>query len=369
MRLYLTAAKPTDSVTDGFLPAARALGCEVTILSDRPEQHPDAIGCDVWDPRAVIDTIAHHHRPDAIFSNSDHLQVETALAAEYFGLPGKDWRACLAAKNKSLTRGRLAEAGVERVWSVRLAPGDPVPADVPYPVVVKPREGVASENVTLVERDLERAVAGMRELPLVVEEYLEGPLRTMETLGDGEATRVLGGFATTLGPLPHFVEERLDWAPSADEHVLRALEALGVGFGACHTEYVVTDKGPRIIEVNYRAIGDHCDFLLADILGVPLFEWILRVHMGEPVSEPPATSGHGCAVSVVADRSGVITEAPPEVEGGGLWHRPLRKVGDRVELTHTNRDYLGVIRAVGPSAEGVRRAVTAFQERHPWVIA
>ncbi|MEU1732478.1 hypothetical protein [Streptosporangium sp. NPDC020145] len=42
MRLYLTALKPTDSVTDGFLPAARALGCDVTVLTDRPEHHRDS---------------------------------------------------------------------------------------------------------------------------------------------------------------------------------------------------------------------------------------------------------------------------------------------------------------------------------------
>ncbi|TMR07957.1 siderophore biosynthesis protein, partial [Nonomuraea turkmeniaca] len=190
MRLYLTALKPTDSVTDGFLPAARALGCEVTILTDRPEQHPDAVACDVRDPRALIDTVEQLGRPDAIFSNSDHLQVETALAAAYFGLPGKDWRACVAAKNKFLMRRKLLEAGVERVRSVRLAPGDPVPGDLPYPVVLKPREGVASEDVILVERDLAGAVAAVRRrrpgAALVVEEYLEGPLRTLETLGDGD---------------------------------------------------------------------------------------------------------------------------------------------------------------------------------------
>ncbi|GAA3110316.1 hypothetical protein [Nonomuraea salmonea] len=203
MRLYLTALKPTDSVTDGFLPAARALGCSVTILTDRPEQHPDAVRCDVRDPRALIDAIEHLGRPDAVFSNSDHLQTETALAAAYFGLPGKDWRACAAAKNKFLMRRALAAAGVEEVFSLRLGPGDPVPERVPYPVVVKPREGVASEDVILVTDDLAAAVAGVRRRrpgeALVVEEYLEGPVRTLETLGDEGGPRVLGGFETTLG--------------------------------------------------------------------------------------------------------------------------------------------------------------------------
>ncbi|NJP96893.1 siderophore biosynthesis protein [Nonomuraea sp. FMUSA5-5] len=378
MRLYLTALKPTDSVTDGFLPAARALGCEVTILTDRPDEHPSAVRCDVRDPRALIDTVEHLGRPDAIFSNSDHLQTETALTAAYFGLPGKDWRACAAAKNKFLMRRRLQEAGIEHVFSVRLGPHDPVPADVPYPVVLKPREGVASEDVLLVESGLERAVAEVRRRrpgeALVVEEYLEGPLRTLETLGDAGGPRVLGGFRTTLGALPYFVEERLDWAPTDEshEHVLAALRALGVGFGACHTEYVVTAAGPRIVEVNYRVIGDHCDFLLGDVLGVPLFEWILEVHLGAPVPAVPEISRFGAAVSLVADRAGVIKDAPgPEsVELGDvrLWHRPLRAVGEVVTLTHTNRDYLGVLRAVGPSPQQVDAAIEEYRAARPWVV-
>ncbi|WP_188192403.1 siderophore biosynthesis protein [Nonomuraea sp. SYSU D8015] len=377
MRLYLTALKPTDSVTDGFLPAARALGCEVTILTDRPERHPHAVACDVRDPRALIDAIEQLGRPDAIFSNSDHLQAETALAAAYFGLPGKDWRACVAAKNKFLMRRKLLETGIEQVRSVRLAPGDPIPDGLPYPVVVKPREGVASEDVLFVERDLAGAVAEIRRRrpgeALVVEEYLEGPLRTLETLGDGDEVRVLGGFETTLGPLPYFVEERLDWTPrQEDGHVLAALRALGVGFGACHTEYVLTAGGPRVIEVNYRVIGDHCDFLMGDVLGVPLFEWILRVHLGESLPAMPAVSRHGSAVSVVADRAGTIKAGPEReyVERGEvrLWHRPLRDVGDVVFVTHTNRDYLGVIRAVGPDRARVDAAVEEYRAARPWVI-
>lgn len=424
MRLYLTALRPTDSVTDGFLPAAHALGCDVTILTDQPERHvatgAEVLHCDVRDARAVIDIIAHHHPPDAVFSNSDHIQAETALAAAYFGLPGKDWRACVSAKNKALTRRRLAAAGVETVRSVRLAPGDPMPPDPPFPAVVKPREGVASEDVVLV-RDAGELAAAVRDVrsrrpdeTLVVEEYLDGPLHTLETLGDGEDVRVIGGFRTTLGPLPYFVEERLDWEPPpAREHVLRALDTLGVGFGACHTEYVMTPAGPRIIEVNYRVIGDHCDFLLGDLLGVPLFEHILGVHLGAALPAPDGggshrapgppgrdreerdippeaghdpgaavsaepgpgrSSGHGTVLSLVADRPGTVTASPGTVVPAAgdrvrLWHRPLRAVGDRIALSHTNRDYLGIVRAIGPDRADVDAAVAGFTARHPWEIS
>ncbi|GII57028.1 carboxylate--amine ligase [Planotetraspora thailandica] len=389
MRLYLTALNPTDSVTDGFLPAAAALGWDVTVLTDRPDAYPghEAIETDVRDARAVIDAIAGHHRPDVVFSNSDHLQTETALAAAYFDLPAKDWRACATAKNKSLTRRRLA--AVETVRSVRLPPGAEPPPGLPYPAVVKPAMGVASEDVVFVTdgHELAVAVAGIRKRRpsdvLVVEEFLDGPLHTLETLGDGRALRVLGGFRTTLGPLPHFIEERLDWASpgeSPDEysvHVTAALDAVGIGFGACHTEYVVTSDGPRIVEINYRVIGDNCDLLMADILDVPLFEWILRMHAGEPLDTlggPAGQERFGAAVSLVADRPGVVVSAPPESsdttgDGVRIWHKPLRAAGDRVEITHTNRDYLGVVRAVGPDRARVDAAVDDFRAREPWVVA
>ncbi|WP_283135625.1 ATP-grasp domain-containing protein [Rhizohabitans arisaemae] len=393
MRLYITALNPTDSVTDGFIPAARALGCQVTVLTDQPWAHMTAydlfgdvevLSCRPRDFRAVIDVIAHHHPADAVFTNSDHLQAPTALAAEYLGLPGKDWRAATTCKNKALTRRRLAAAGVESVHAVRLAPDDPVTYPGPYPAVVKPREGVASEDVLLVGGDdeLRAAVTAIRARrpadALVVEEYLPGELHTLETLGDGRTMWALGGFRTTLSPPPHFIEERLDWRnEEPQEHVLAALRALGVGFGACHTEYAMTGAGPRIVEVNYRMIGDHCDFLLGDLLGLSVFERDLRLYLGEPLPAegPPAPRGHAVVESVVASRPGTVVAAPPPVADARspagdvrLWHRPLRAPGDQITINRTNRDYLGIIRAIGPDQAATDAAVAGFRDANPWTI-
>jgi hypothetical protein len=35
--MYLTALNPTDSVLDGFLPAASRLDLRVTVLTDQPD--------------------------------------------------------------------------------------------------------------------------------------------------------------------------------------------------------------------------------------------------------------------------------------------------------------------------------------------
>lgn len=389
MRLYLLALNPTDAVSEGFLPAAARLGLDVTVLTDQPaahrRAHPDieVLECDVRDFRAVISRVSTHHRPDAVFTNSDHLQTQASLAAHYFGLPGKDWRAALRCKDKAEMRRRLAAAGVDTGWSTELT--EPVaPGDAPYPCVLKPREGVASEDVVLVDGP-EELVAHAKEIlgrrpgaALLVEEYLPGDLFTLETLGDGHVRHVLGGFRTELSPPPYFIEESLTFVAAHPgpvvAQVLEQLDALGVGFGACHTEFVVHAGRARIIEVNYRAIGDQCDLLLARLLEIPLFEHILRTHLGEPLPADLGARRDGAARLdyPYADRAGTLVAAPQatelNLEGVHLTYRPLRTVGERHELYRTNRDYLGVLRATGTDQPAVDRAVAEFLAARRWEI-
>ncbi|WP_326808442.1 MULTISPECIES: ATP-grasp domain-containing protein [unclassified Streptomyces] len=415
MRLYLLALNPTDSVTEGFLPAAARLGLKVTVLTDQPETHrracpeTEVLECGVRDFRAVITRIATHHPPDAVFTNSDHLQTQAALAADYFGLPAKPWRAALRAKDKAHMRRHLAATGADTVWSTELPAGQdpavltgsdapyprdvpypprdvPSPREVPYPCVVKPREGVASEDVTLVDGPGELALrcaeiqARRPGEALVVEEYLTGPLFTLETLGDGRVRHVLGGFHTELSAPPYFIEERMAFVQAHSEpvvaQVLAQLDALGVGFGVCHTEFVVDEGRARLIEVNYRAIGDQCDLLLAELLDIPLFAHILRTHLGEPLPADLGARTDGAArlEYPCADRAGTLTAAPAAadlvVDGVRLVYRPLREVGERHELYRTNRDFLGVIRATAPGAgqAAVDRAVADFLAAQRWEV-
>jgi len=410
VQIHILALNRTDSLTHGFLPAAQRLGAEVTLLTDAPEQYDGSgagrvVRCNVRDLGSVVGCVSELGRPDAIFTNSDHLQTQTALAAQYFGLPGKPWAAALRTKNKALMRRHLAQRGLDFVASVEIGP-DEDPADLAarplrYPCVLKPREGVASEDVVLVAdsgalAERVREIRGRRPAdPLVAEEFLDGPLHTLETLGSAAGIRVLGGFRTRLSPPPYFVEHGLEWNPvlpaAVRDDVLRQLHALGVGFGACHTEFVRQGDRARLVEVNYRIIGDHCDLMLADLLDEPLFELVLRAHLGEDVaamwitpgncmitagggggSAEGASARHGRVEYVCAQVSGLLHAAPAahDRNGGsvGLRYRPLRQVGHPVDVTHTNRDYLGVLRAIGDDAAAVDRAVADFLATNNWDV-
>lgn len=397
--LFILAHVPTAPVNEGFLPAARALGLAVVLLTDCADAHrthfaqsglpayPDEIvPCDVFNPVAVIDAITRRDgQPAALFSNSDHLQTATAIASSYFGLPGKDWRTTYAAKNKAEMRRRMAQRGIDTLRHAVVCDPAAVAAldDIPMPCIVKPREGVASQQVSLARDRAELAgqCAAVWALhpgqALLLEAYLEGPLYTLETLGDGHTIRALGGFRVTLSPPPHFVELEAVWGtglpPSVEADVLDMIRRFGVGFGACHTEYVLTANGPRLIEINYRSIGDYREFLLRDTLPFPLFEQVLRLHLGQPLPALDVPKRAAWIRYFTATAAGTLRHAPPasqhEVDGMRLTYLPLRKVGDAIELTHSNKDYIGLLRGSGPDTDGLAAAVERTSRTLAWEIA
>lgn len=391
--LILLAHVPTDAVNSGFLPAADRLGLKVVLLTDQPDAHrhyfqdrqlpaypAEIVSCDVFNPLAVINTLSRRaSAPAVIFSNSDHLQTSTAIAAEYFGLPGKQWNVAYLCKNKAQMRLRQNQLGIDSLkYRVINDLSELAENGIAFPCVVKPKEGVASQHVRLVE-DFAALQAQCNLIwdarpgcTLLVEEYLPGPLYTLETLGDGKQLFVLGGFRVSLSPPPNFVELHAEWEtmPPRAHEVVRQITALGVGFGACHTEYVVTPQGPRLIEINYRCIGDHREFLLEQALDIPLFEIILRLHLGEALV-PISTSGTAAEIRYLAAAdSGTITRIPSAF----TWNeqqttvnfRQLRQVGDQIVLSHSNKDYIGVLSGFGGDRSLLKQSIEQLAAGLQW---
>lgn len=386
--LVILTHTPTDAVGLGFLPAAQTLVNRVVIVTDQVAAHhqhfsqpglpaypADIVECDVFNPVAVLDALALMPPLAGVFSNSDHLQTVTALAAAYFDLPGKSWQTCYRAKNKAAMRARLQTLGPDGCWFVELPDRQSLSAlsaEAPFPCVVKPREGVSSLHVERVDsfQDLEAYCDTFWNRqpgqPLLLEAYLEGPVHTLETLGDGQDLVALGGFDVTLSEPPHFVELEARWRPfracdPSMQQMLDQVRAFGVQFGACHSEFVVTSAGPRLIEINYRSVGDGREFLLDRMLGERLFKTVLSLHLGQPLPPmtPPEQVAHVRYLTPPAAGE-VVRAASPRREAcgdGELEFTPLRKLGDEVHLTHSNKDYLGVLRVFASDQTAVDAAL------------
>ncbi|MGV8863140.1 MAG: ATP-grasp domain-containing protein [Pseudomonas sp.] len=385
------------AVTEGFLPAARKRGLSVVLISDHAQEHRRLLAtsdfpaqdllileCDVFNPLAVIELInAHGLRPAAVFSNSDHLQTATAVVAETFDCPGKDWRLCYAAKNKAAMRERLQRMGLPGPWFQVLTAGSVLPEEAPFPLVVKPREGVASLDVRLCHSTRELAdycTQFWQQQPgraLLLEAYMEGPLFTLETLGDGQRLQAIGGFDVSLSPPPHFVELAARWNGSlSTKHragALAQVAAFGINFGVCHSEFILTAEGPVLVEINYRSIGDGREFLLDRLLPQGWFDRILAVHLGEPLVDALPGLAEALVHYLVADTPGRLQQASSSFcyEQDNHWsdYRALREIGDDIHVSHSNKDYLGVLRLIAPDTASLdaRFATTLADLR--WVMA
>ncbi len=380
--LLILSHVPTTAIQEGFLPAARRLGLTVTILTDKPDQdhhHDRVFGCDVFNPLAVVDAVYQHDlRPDALFSNSDHLQASTALAAQFFRLPHKPVQACYLAKHKGQMRRHLQDGVGHEI----LHGPDDLPRAGRFPCVVKPCKGVASLDVRYIETpdQLTRFAGDFWERhpqkPLLVEEFLSGPIYSLETLDH----HFLGGFTCTLTELPYFIETGAAWGlkdvpQSAVDYVMAALSKLGATVGACHTEFVMSPRGPRIIEVNYRSIGDQSDFMLDNLMGGRYFDLVLRTALGErPAIEPVPQDLHSAARYLFAQKAGTLDSIPEarrfRREGCAVHYFPALKAGDEVKLSHSNKDYLALLHVTGPGVEHVERLlaeeVRAVEEALAW---
>jgi biotin carboxylase len=383
------------AVTDGFVPAAQRLGVPVLLLTDHGHahlahfrRHPPAVPlqvleCDVFNPLGVLDLLSTAQlRPRAVFSNSDHLQTSTALVAAALGVPGKDWQVCYAAKNKAAMRQRLRTRGLPAPWFCSLAPGAPLPTQAPWPLIAKPREGVASLDVrhcadtAALQAYLDDFWQRHPQRSVLLEGVLQGPLFTLETLGDGQRLQALGGFDVRLSPPPHFVECEASWRGDPHTPALRQalaqLQAFGIGFGACHSEFILTADGPVLVEINYRSIGDGREFLLDRMFDGRWFDSVLGLHLGQPLPTLRAQREHALVRYYVADAEGTLAMASDDQACNGThWearYRRLRQPGDSIRLSHSNKDYLGALDVLADAAPDLQLALAAAEAQLQWRI-
>ena len=210
----------------------------------------------------------------------------TAYVAEALGLRGGDPAMVWRLRDKAQTRAALADAGVPQPRSVKVKTLDEALAAariVGYPAILKPRGLGASLGVVRVEDpgQLREMFAFTRDTrapdpvvyasdhPVLVEQCVTGEEISVDSVvQDGKVTplflaRKVVGYPPYAEEIGHYVDAG---DPLLTEPVLTTLlqqthTALGFRDGWTHTEYMLTDTGPQLIEVNGRLGGDMIPYL------------------------------------------------------------------------------------------------------------
>ena len=358
-----------------FCAAARDLGLRPVLLARDPGRYPyvaadgvDSVVVDTDDVRAVLAACAALPcEVVGVTSSSEYFVGTASEVARELGLPHQDPDAVRACRDKHTQRSRLRDAGVPGPgYDAAATPDAAVAAAsaMTLPVVVKPASGSGSIATRLCATldEVRAAASTALRLPgqpvVVIEEYLDGPEFSVETL-DGQ---VVGITAKHLGPHPHFVEIGHDFpAPLPPDltaalgtAALEALAALGLGWGAAHVELRLTADGPRIVEVNPRLAGGMIPRLVDEALGVDLIAHLVASTVGRPRPLRPTRDAAASIRFLVAAADGRlvrITGADEARRLPGVVDVVLtRAPGQEIVLRHSFQDRLGFV--IAAAADG-----------------
>jgi biotin carboxylase len=394
-RLLLVLPTATYRAGD-FLAAARTLGAEVVVASERRlvSLGGAQLTLDLRRPEAAAEAIAAaaKQRPlDAVVAVDDQGVRVAALAAERLGLPGNRLQAVAATRDKAAMRRALAGARVPQPEHRTVGPSDDaaaVAAEVGLPCVVKPLSLSASRGVIRADDPQAAAAAVARvrailaeagedpEAPLLIERYVPGAELAVEGLLRAGALETLAVFDKP-DPLegPYF-EETIFTTPSrlpgeivaaVTRTTADACAALGLREGPIHAELRVHSGHVWMLELAARSIGGLCARSLRFGVGMSLEEVILRHALGLPLRGLRREEAASGVMMLPIPRAGVLREvrgqddarAVPGIAGLeiSIGHgRPVRPLpdGDR---------YLGFLFARGETPAQVEHALRAAHER------
>ncbi|WP_198035149.1 ATP-grasp domain-containing protein [Streptacidiphilus rugosus] len=351
-------------------------------LADVAAHSADLLHVDFEDEAAlralVRETALAHDVAHILHLGQEATMLAVVEEAEALGLAVNPVRAVRFLNDKALTRQLLAERGLSPVRTAVAATAGEVPALMEafgYPAVVKPTRLAGSAAVRLVHgpEDLGAWRGEIDDFgyqgPVVLEEYLEGPEFSVETLSAGGVHQVVGITAKRVTDGPLFVETGqlfpaplpADTARDVRELVVALLDAAGHRFGPAHTEIILTAAGPRVVESQARLGGDRIPQLIRIATGFDIEAAIFEALAGRDVVPAPAV--RSAAISFFQLEPGPITAVGGLDAIGRLGHVHDLNFpygpGDRLPVTVHSGSRHGFVIVDGSDAEQTEQRAAA----------
>lgn len=316
----------------------------------------------------------------AVITFSQFRLIAVSQIARNLGLKTTSEEAISLAIDKFALRKAMDNAGAPSVKCLKLnasTASKDILSKIGLPCIFKPSKGHSSLSVVLVRTVdqldiiLRDSIANLPSNEVIVEEYLEGPLYSLESVTTSRGRHLFWGFTDRV-LTTDFIEMGATFpvmtpdGASAKALAAQALDAIGFDFGSCHTEMIFTTNGPRIVEVNPRIGGSGISRLIERASGQDIVLDYLKMFLGEKM---PAIKSYERSVtmrSVLPDCSGRIVRLPtrhqilalPGVKD--VWFQ--RKIGDLTDNSRSNFSWLFTILAEPTDGQtSVKNADTAIR--------
>jgi biotin carboxylase len=400
MPRVLLVAATTGYQTRSFAAAARRLGIDVTLATDRCHVLEDpwrdnAIPVRFEDPEIAAEALGDCV-VDGIVAVADGPTLVAALTARKLGLPYHSPEAVAACRDKHKMREIFDRAGLLVPENFRVAlDTDPreIARRVFFPCVLKPlglsasrgviRANNAGEFVAAFERI--RRILEQPEIrqsheewndAIQIERYIEGREFALEGLMTRGELKVLAIFDKPDPLEGPFFEETIYVTPSRESREIQsaivdtarsAVRALGLDHGPVHAEMRVNERGVYMLEVAARPIGGLCARALHFAGGFTLEEVvILHALQNMPAAlslSPPALG----VMMIPVPRAGVyesVTGIEEALRTDGVDDVVITaKTGQKLVPLPEGASYTGFIFASGDDAAAVETSLRTAHSR------
>lgn len=360
---------------------AKEMGLEVIAV----DMNPEAVGFKVpgvkkevistIDTPAILKAAKKHQINGIITLASDMPMQSVAVVSHEMGLVGISEDTALKATNKAFMRDALKEANVPVPLYFRVKGKEEFKKAVDqikaagYKCIVKPADNSGSRGVDLLKDDSDLDVAYdytagySRGGEIVVEEFMEGPEVSVETLAVDGSIRVIQITDKLTTGAPYFVEMGHSQPSQLSEETreriaevaIAANKAIGIQNGPSHTEIKVTKDGPKIVELGARLGGDCITSHLVPLsTGVDMVECIIRIALGEKPDLEQKWS-KGSAIRYLKTDTGVVKHVcgveEAESIDGIIQVSIVHDVGDWVGEIKNSVDRAGFVIAQANNAQ------------------
>lgn len=290
---------------------AKEMGLRVVVTDMNPEAPgfvfaDDHIVASTYDVERTVTLASEYdskNRIDGVMTVSADVPLTVANVAHRLGLPGVSLETARLASDKLAMKVKFQRDGIPIPWFREVQTLSELKQAVTergYPLVIKPVDSRGARGVLRLTKDVdlgwahEAAKSCSPSGRVMVEEFLFGPQVSTESIVyDGKVftpgfsdrnyellERCAPYMIENGGELPSFLPEPQQEAVRSV--VERAARSMGIDYGTAKGDIVVTEDGPKVIEMAARLSGGYfCTHEIPLSTGVNFVKAAIEIALGE----------------------------------------------------------------------------------------
>lgn len=324
---------------------------------------------DIASSTDVLD-LAQEIQPDGIITTATDICLKSiGLVVEKMNLPGSGFEASSSCLNKSLMKQKLVGARVPTA-DYRVVEGVESALDffnnLPSACVIKPADSSGSRGVSKIveSSEIESAFESAKEYSksgvVLIEEWLEGEEFGAQAVVENGQCKLLVVHSDVTTPPPRRIPvghgcphpNGMELQAMVQEMVNDAIDAIGINNTVSNIDFILTENGPKIIELTCRMGGTRLPEVCGTYWGIDFYTLAIQLALGDKINIPATPQGKpNAAHNLILEREGKIISM--ESVKARFVHEVWFDAGDCVPLNVARLAELGYIQLIQDGSSSI----------------